>query len=89
VQSLVYTLLDVFDQTRDLYITLRNKQKRDYEDRLRPRRYSDSRRFTFVDDDSGSEKDIVMDKAAVIRQFEDGVSALGHDFAVGDGRHTF
>lgn len=86
VQSLVYTLLDVFDATRDLYNTLKNKERRDYENSLRSRGYPESRRIEFVDeDDFGSDEGIVMDKAAVTRQLEIGLHEVGAPFAVGDG----
>ena len=87
-QSLVYALLDVFDATKDLYQTLREKDKRDYEQSLRTRGYPSGRRIDYVDDDapdSGGES-LVMDKAAVTRQFEIGLDEIGSPFAVGDGK---
>lgn len=83
MQALVYTLLDVFDASRDLYNTLRNKERRDYEDSLRSKGYS--RRVEYVEDDFGSDEGIVMDKAAVTRQFDLGRDEVGSTFAVGDG----
>jgi hypothetical protein len=69
VQSLVYTLLDVFDSTRDLHQTLRVKEKRDYESSLRSKGYPSSRRIEYVEDESlGKDEDLVMDKAAVKRR---------------------
>lgn len=86
VQSLVYTLLDVFDATRDLYNTLRKKERRDYERSLRSRGYPESRKLEYVDDDEyASDEGIVMDKAAVTRQFDIGFQDIGTPFAVGDG----
>ncbi len=82
----MYNLLDVFDATRDLYSTLQDKEKRDYERSLRSRGYPSTRRIKFVEEDEfGSDEMIVMDKAAVTRQFEIGVQAMGTEFAVGDG----
>lgn len=84
VQSLVHTLLDVFDATRDLYNTLRNKEKRDIETSIRSRGYPDSRRIEYVDE-TASDEGIVLDKAAVRKQFEIGLSDVGTQFAIGDG----
>ncbi|KAF2819897.1 hypothetical protein CC86DRAFT_121970 [Ophiobolus disseminans] len=85
VQALVYTLLDVFDATRDLYQTLKVKEKRDYELSLRSKGYPSSRRIEYVEDGSlGKDEDLVMDKAAVTRQFEIGYQKIGAEFAVGD-----
>jgi hypothetical protein len=86
VQALVYTLLDVFDATRDIYQTLQVKEKRDYESSLRLKGYPASRRIEYVEDDQlGKDEDLVMDKAAVTRQFEIGFQKVGAQFAVGDG----
>jgi hypothetical protein len=88
VQALVYTLLDVFDATRDLHQTLKAKEKRDYESNLREKGYPSSRRIEYVEDDKlGNDADLVMDKAAVTRQFEIGFQKIGAQFAVGDGTH--
>jgi len=88
VQALVYTLLDVFDATRDLYITLRAKEKRDYEYDLRSRGYR--RKIDHVEDELQGDGEIVLDKAAVKRQFEIGYSDVGAQFAIGDGTtHLF
>ncbi|CAO2657307.1 Nn.00g034330.m01.CDS01 [Neocucurbitaria sp. VM-36] len=85
VQALVYTLLDVFDATRDLYQTLEIKEKRDYQEVLRSKGYPTSRKIEYVDDGRlGSDEALIMDKAAVTRQFEIGYQALGTEFAVGD-----
>ncbi|KAF1958685.1 hypothetical protein CC80DRAFT_407659 [Byssothecium circinans] len=85
VQSLVYTLFDVFDATRDLYQTLRAKDKRDYEQSLRSRGYPAGRRSEYVnEEDLSGDESLVMDKAAVNRQFELGLREVGQDFAVGD-----
>ncbi|KAF2007185.1 hypothetical protein P154DRAFT_516963 [Amniculicola lignicola CBS 123094] len=83
VQSLVSTLLDVFDATRDLYATLRAKEKREYEHNLRSRGYSESRKFEIADEDI-SDNDLILDKAAVTRTYEDGVQDIGVQFAIGD-----
>ena len=86
MQSLVHNLLDVFEATRDLYSTLKNKEKRDLERNLRSNGYPASRSVKYVEDEEfGSDEAIVMDKAAVTRQFEIGYQTLGSDFAVGDG----
>ena len=84
VQSLVYTLLDVFDATRDLYNTLRDKDRRDCERNSRYRGYRESRKFV-DDDEHASDEGVVMDKAAVTRQFDIGLQDVGASFAVGDG----
>ncbi|KAF2254693.1 hypothetical protein BU26DRAFT_418084, partial [Trematosphaeria pertusa] len=85
VQALVYTILDVFDATRDLYQTLRKKEKRDHEQDLRARGYPSSRKIEYVDDyETGGDESIVVDKAAVTRQFEIGFQDVGSQFAVGD-----
>jgi hypothetical protein len=87
VQALVYRLLDVFDATRDLHQTLKVKEKRDYELSLRSKGYPPSRRIEYVEDESlGKDEDLVMDKAAVTRQFEIGLQKVGAQFAVGDGK---
>jgi hypothetical protein len=86
MQALVYTLLNVFDATRDLYQTLTIKEQRDYEQNLRAKGYPSSRRIEYVEDDRlGSDGVIAMDRAAVTRQFEIGYQILGTEFAVGDG----
>ena len=82
----MYTLLDVLDAARDLHQTLINKEQRDYEQSLRSKGYPSSRRIEYVEDERlGSDDTIVLDKAAVTRQFENGYQALGVDFAIGDG----
>ncbi|KAH7402695.1 hypothetical protein BKA66DRAFT_449303 [Pyrenochaeta sp. MPI-SDFR-AT-0127] len=84
-QALVSTLLNVFDATRDLYQTLTIKEKRDYEQTLRSSGHSSSRRIKQVEDERlYSEEAIMMDKAAVTRQFELGYQAIGAEFAMGD-----
>jgi len=86
VQSLVNTLLDVFDATRDLYGTLTAKEQRDYEENLRSKGYPASRRIEYVKDDRlGSDEAIVTDKAVVMRQMDIGCETLGAQFAMGDG----
>ncbi|KAH6518189.1 hypothetical protein HBI81_176050 [Parastagonospora nodorum] len=85
VQALVYTLLGVFDATRDLFQTLKAKEQRDYESSLRSKGYPASRRVEYVEDENlGRDEDLVMDKAAVTRQFEIGFQKIGALFAVGD-----
>jgi hypothetical protein len=87
VQALVYSLLDVFDATRDLSQTLRVKEKRDYELTLRSKGYPPSRRIDYVEDKGlGQDEDLIMDKAAVTRQFEIGFQKIGARFAIGDGK---
>ena len=87
IQALVYTLLDVFDATRDILITLRQKERRDREDRLRAKGYPDSRRFEYVDEESfGSDEGVVLDRTAVTREYELGFQDIGAQFAVGDGK---
>lgn len=82
----MFTLLDVFDATRDLYQTLTIKEKRDYEQCLRSKGYPTTRRIEYVKDERlGSDQAIAMDKAAVKRQFGIGNQALGNEFAMGDG----
>lgn len=85
VQSLVYTLVDVLDATRDLYITLRNKEERDRERDFKARGYCDVRSSEYVDGEDASDESIVLDKAAVTRHFEIGVEEIGPQFAIGDG----
>lgn len=82
VQALLHTLLDVFDATRDLYNTLRNKERRD-----REKGYVDARRSSYSDDEIASDEGIVLDKAAVTRQFDIGLEDIGALFAVGDGKY--
>jgi len=89
VQSLVNTLLDVFDATRDLYGTLTAKEQRDYEQNLRSKGYPASRRIEYVKDDRlGSDEAIVTDKAVVMRQMDIGCETLGAEFAMGDGMQS-
>jgi hypothetical protein len=89
VQALLYMLLNVFDAARDVHHTLSTKEKRDFEQNLRSKGYPCSRRIEYVEEDGlASDAGIVMDKAAVMRQFEIGYEALGVDFAVGDGKPT-
>lgn len=86
VQALVYTLLDVFDASRDLHQTLRAKEKRDYEQNLRSRGYPSGRKFDYVDDeDAKGDESLVLDKAAVTRQYENGLQDVGARFSIGDG----
>ncbi|PVH93028.1 hypothetical protein DM02DRAFT_721870 [Periconia macrospinosa] len=87
VQALVYTLLDVFDATRDLYQTLRLKEKRDYEQSLRAKRLS--RELEYLRDEEEEEgergdESLALDRSAVKRRFEVGVREVGGKFAVGD-----
>lgn len=84
MQALVNTLLDVFDASRDLYQTLKSKQRRDYEHNLRSRGYR--RSVDYVDDGPDGEEEIIMDKAAVLRTFDVGLDEVGTQFAVGDGK---
>ena len=85
----MYTLLDVFDATRDLYQTLTQKEQRDYEQNLRSKGYPVSRRIEYVKDERlGSDESIGIDTAAVTRQFEIGYQALGTEFAIGDGKSS-
>lgn len=85
-QALVHTLLEVFDATRDLHHTLSLKEKREYEQSRRARRYSSGRNIDFIDDEDtrGGSDSLVMDKAAVTRQFEIGFDEFGVQFAIGD-----
>ncbi|KZM19657.1 uncharacterized protein EKO05_0004354 [Ascochyta rabiei] len=85
LQGLVYTLLDVFDATRDLYTTLTTKDKREYEIQLRSKGYPTSRKLEFVDDSAANgNRAILTDKLALLRRFEDGLRDCGPEFAVGD-----
>ncbi|KAJ8105272.1 hypothetical protein OPT61_g10281 [Boeremia exigua] len=85
LQGIVYTLLDVFDATRDLYQTLSNKDKRDHELQLRSRGYPSSRKLEFVDDaEVIGNRAILTDKLALLRRYEDGLRDFGSKFAVGD-----
>ncbi|KAL6705894.1 hypothetical protein ACN47E_006354 [Coniothyrium glycines] len=85
VHVLVNTLLDVLDATRDLYQTLTEKERRDYELSLQSKGYPSSRHIEYVGDETlGSDETIVEDKIAVKKQFEIGSQALGNEFAVGD-----
>jgi hypothetical protein len=87
MQNLVYTMLDVFDATRDLHQTLSMKEQRDYELRLRAKGYPNSRGIEFVkDSELSGEEAIMMDKTAVKRQFETGLREVGPQFAIGDGK---
>ena len=85
MQALVYTLLDVFDASRDLHETLKAKEKRDYEQSLRSRGYPSGRKFDYVDEVASGDGSLVLDKAAVTRQFEIGFQEVGAQFAIGDG----
>jgi hypothetical protein len=85
IEGLVYTLLDVFDATRDLYKTLRIKERRDHEDIKRRKGYPPSPPGDHLDEETAAgNASIVLDKAAVKREFSNGVDALGPQFAVGD-----
>ncbi|KAH8693316.1 hypothetical protein GQ44DRAFT_719687 [Phaeosphaeriaceae sp. PMI808] len=85
VQALVYTLLGVLDATRDLYQTLKIKERRDYELSLQSKGYPTSRRIAYVEDeDLAEDEDLVMDKEAITRQFKIGYQKLGSQFAIGD-----
>lgn len=86
MHALVNTLLDVFDAARDLYQTLKAKEKRDYENSLRSRGYPSGRKIDYVEDvDANGEEEIIMDKAAVNRQFDNGLQDVGAQYAIGDG----
>lgn len=86
LQTLVYTLLDVLDATRDLYQTLKVKERREYEQILRAKGYPNSRRIEYVEADGfDGDEAIVVDKAATKRQFEVGNENIGAQFAIGDG----
>ncbi|KAF2632605.1 hypothetical protein BU25DRAFT_405926 [Macroventuria anomochaeta] len=85
LQGLVYTLLDVFDATRDLYQTLTNKDKRDYELQLRLKGHPSSRKLESIDDTKVSgNRAILTAKLALLRRYEDGLRDVGSEFAVGD-----
>lgn len=82
----MYTLLEVFDATRDLYQTLTNKDKRDLEQKLRSNGYPSSRKLEIIDDaEVNGTRAILTDKLALLRQYEDGLRDAGPTFAVGDG----
>lgn len=86
MQALVYTLLDVFDASRDLHQTLRAKEKRDHEQNLRAKGYPSRGKLDYLDElDSSGNDSLMQDKAAVTRQFEIGFQEVGAQFAVGDG----
>lgn len=74
----MYTLIDVFDATRDLYNTLKDKEKRD-----NGRRRSGG--YPVEDEERRNDASIIMDKAAVTRQFDIGLHEVGPLFAIGDG----
>jgi len=83
----VYTLFDVFDAARDLYETLAIKELRGYEGNLRTKGYSSSKRVEYVKyENLGHEEKILMDKAAVKRQFDLGYLKFGTEFATGDSK---
>lgn len=85
----MYTLLEVFDATRDLYQTLINKDKRDLEQKLRSNGYPSSRKLEFIDDaEVNGNRAILTDKLALLRRYEDGLRDVGSEFAVGDGTFT-
>ncbi|KAJ4984138.1 hypothetical protein SVAN01_10370 [Stagonosporopsis vannaccii] len=85
LQGIVYKLLDVFDATRDLYQTLSNKDKRDYELQLRSKGYPSSRKLEFVDGtEVNGNRAILTDKLALLRRYEDGLRDVGSEFAIGD-----
>jgi hypothetical protein len=86
VQSLVYTLLDVLDATRDLHQTLLAKKKRDYEQSLRSRGYPSGRGLDYADEeDHRGDTSLMIDKTAVKKEFEHGLREVGPQFAIGDG----
>lgn len=86
----MYKLLDVFDATRDLYQTLSNKDKRDYELQLRSKGYPTSRKLDFVDDTGiNGNRAILTDKLALLRRYEDGLRDVGSEFAIGDGESSY
>jgi hypothetical protein len=86
LQDIVYTLLEVFDATRDLYQTLTNKDKRDLEQKLRSNGYPSSRKLEIIDDaEVNGTRAILTDKLALLRLYEDGLRDAGPTFAVGDG----
>lgn len=85
LQGIVYTLLEVFDATRDLYQTLTNKDKRDHEQKLRSNGYPSSRKLEFIDAaEVNGNRAILTDKLALLRRYEDGLRDVGATFAVGD-----
>lgn len=85
VEALVYTLYDSCDAARDLYQTLKIKEKRDYEQSLRSKGYPSSRRIEFVDDESfGKDANFALEKVAITQQFEVGYRKYGEQFLVGD-----
>ncbi|KAF3046714.1 hypothetical protein E8E11_007524 [Didymella keratinophila] len=89
LQGIVYTLLEVFDATRDLYQTLTNKDKRDLEQKLRSNGYPSSRKLEFIDDaEVNGTRAILTDKLALLRRYEDGLRDAGPTFAVGDVART-
>jgi hypothetical protein len=62
MQNLVYTMLDVFDATKDLHQTLTIKDQREYELRLRSKGYSSTKGLEFVrDGELTGEEAIMMD----------------------------
>jgi hypothetical protein len=67
---------------------LRAKDKRDHEQALRSRGYPSGRKIEYVDEEDSEEESLVMDKAAVTRQFDIGFNELGLQFAVGDGKQA-
>lgn len=83
----MYTLLEVFDATKDLYETLITKDKRDYELELRSKGIPTSRELEIIDDQAANgNRAILTDKLAVLRRYEDGLRDVGSEFAVGDGK---
>lgn len=86
----MYTLLEVFDATRDLYETLTKKDKRDHEQHLRSKGYPNSRKLEFIDDSGANgNRAILTDKLALLRRYEDGLRDVGSEFAVGDGKDNY
>lgn len=86
LQGLVYTLLEVFDATKDLYQTLTNKDKRDFELQLRSKGYPVTRKLEFIEDNEvNGTRAILTDKLALLRRYEDGLRDVGSEFAIGDG----
>lgn len=66
--------------------TLKTKERRDYELSLRSKGYPTSRRVEYIEDeDTRGDEAIVTDKAAVTRQYENGLENVGQVYAVGDG----
>ncbi|KAF3000776.1 hypothetical protein E8E13_005190 [Curvularia kusanoi] len=85
LQSIVYTLLDVFDATRDLYQTLTAKDKREVEFQMRAKGFSGTRQLEYLDDaEVSGKRGILTDKLAVLRRYEDGLRDAGDGFAIGD-----